>query len=172
MNWEAVSAIGQIVSAVGVVVSLVYLGLQVSMGNRLAKAEAWRSRFSEVSNLNAAFGVNPQFDRAMKKLYAGKLAGEMDADEISLLNSYSVSYLYVYEQLYREVQAGVLKLSALTEFTSSIFHQAFFREAWRNDFNKLFLPEFVIFMEKQFDLMAKPDIEFVESKVQGNSGGS
>jgi hypothetical protein len=171
MNWEAISAIGQLVSAVGVVVSLVYLGMQVSMSNRLAKAEAWRSRFSEISNLNAAFGVNPNFDRAMIKLYEGKLANDMEVDEISLLNSYMVSYLNVYEQLYREVQADVLKEDAFNEFTSSIFKQAYFKEAWSSYLSNIFPPGFVAFMQGQFNLVAQSDSKFAERKIHENEVG-
>jgi hypothetical protein len=34
MNWEALGAVGEIVAAVGVIVSLVYLGLQIRQNNR------------------------------------------------------------------------------------------------------------------------------------------
>jgi hypothetical protein len=34
MNWEAVSAIGQIVGAVGVIISVIYLALQVRSNAR------------------------------------------------------------------------------------------------------------------------------------------
>ena len=40
MNWDMVGAIGEIVGALAVVVSLVYLAGQVSMSNRLAQSEA------------------------------------------------------------------------------------------------------------------------------------
>jgi hypothetical protein len=142
------------------------------MSNRLAKSEAWRSRFSEIANLNAAYGVNPHFDRAMTKLYQGKLANEMEADEISLLNSYSVSYLFVYEQLYREVKAGVLLESALYEISSSLFHQAYFQEAWSKNLSNIFMPEFVVFMGGQFNLVVQHDSKFAESKIQESEVGS
>jgi len=38
MNWEAISAIGQIVGALAVVVSLIYLASQIRMQNREARA--------------------------------------------------------------------------------------------------------------------------------------
>lgn len=172
MNWEAVSAIGQFISAAAVVVSLVYLASQVSMSNRLAKTEAWRSRISEVANLNSAFGVNPNFDRAMTKLYQGKLAVDMNADEISLINSYSVSYLHVYEQLYREVQAGILEVKAMNELSTSLFQQSYFQEAWSKHFRNIFQSEFVAFMERKFNFVPQPDSMHAGTKIQENEVGS
>ncbi len=48
MNWEAVGAIGETVGAVGVVVTLFYLALQIRQQNR-------ESRIAAVHELNEAF---------------------------------------------------------------------------------------------------------------------
>jgi hypothetical protein len=40
MNWEAINAIAQLISAVGVVVSLLYLAVQVHRSTRIAKLAA------------------------------------------------------------------------------------------------------------------------------------
>jgi hypothetical protein len=42
VDWEMVGAFSQVIGTLAVVISLVYLGSQVAMGNRLAQAEAWR----------------------------------------------------------------------------------------------------------------------------------
>lgn len=68
MNWEAISAISEIIGAIAVIVTLIYLARQIAMSNRFAEAEAWRSRFSEFTNINAAYGVIPGFHRGMMKL--------------------------------------------------------------------------------------------------------
>ena len=85
MDWNAVSPLGQIVGAVAVVTSLAYLARQVALANRLAQAEAWRSRHAELTTLNAAFGVDPRLHRAMVKAYAGAQPPELKEDEVSLI---------------------------------------------------------------------------------------
>ena len=60
-----IGALAEIIGAGAVVVSLLYLGRQVALANRLAKAEAWRSRHAELTTLNASLGVDPRFHRAM-----------------------------------------------------------------------------------------------------------
>jgi hypothetical protein len=134
MNWDMISAIGSLVAAVAVVISLVYLARQVALSNRLAKSEAWRSRFSDINTLNAAFGVNPLFDQAMTKIYGGALSHNLSKDESSLVNSFIVSLIQVYEQMFHEVEAGVLEVSELDEFSgaTTLFQQAYVREMWGN----------------------------------------
>ena len=58
MNWEAIAAIGEVVGATAVVVSLVYLATQVLVSNRLARAEAWRVPNSDLNAINATFSTD------------------------------------------------------------------------------------------------------------------
>lgn len=48
MNWEAVGAVGETVGAIGVVVTLIYLAMQIRQQNR-------ESRIAAVHELNEAF---------------------------------------------------------------------------------------------------------------------
>ena len=47
MNWEAVSAIGEIVGAMAVLLTLIYLAVQVKQTRKLQQAEAIRVARSE-----------------------------------------------------------------------------------------------------------------------------
>ena len=122
---------GEFVGAIAVVVTLVYLSRQIAMSNKLAKADAWRSRFSEFTSLNAAYGVNTAFYYAMKKLYNGDLDADLNDAEKALANSFIISVLQMYEQFFREVRTGILDSSALDEFPGhSVFVLPYFREQW------------------------------------------
>jgi hypothetical protein len=102
------------------------------MSNKFAEAEAWRSRFSEFTSLNASYGVNPIFYHAMKKLHGGSLDADLNEDERALANSFVISALQIYEQLFREVRSGILDPVALDEFPGhSSFEMPYFREQWR-----------------------------------------
>ena len=131
MNWEPITAISEIVGAIAVIVTLVYLARQIAMSNKFAEAEAWRSRFSEFTSLNAAYGVNPAFYHAMSKIHRGGLQTDLDEEEQAIVNSFLVSALQIYEQLYREVKSGILDPAALDEFPGhSAFRLNFVREQW------------------------------------------
>ena len=51
MNWEAISAIGQLVGAVAVVISLIYLARQVRSSARETRRAAMRSTVESLSRL-------------------------------------------------------------------------------------------------------------------------
>jgi hypothetical protein len=48
MNWEAISAIGQIVGAIGVIISVIYLALQV-------RSNARQTRLASMGSMSGAF---------------------------------------------------------------------------------------------------------------------
>ncbi len=52
MNWDAIGAVAEILGAIAVVVSLLYLALQVRQTTAVARATAFRSIFDGVTNHN------------------------------------------------------------------------------------------------------------------------
>ena len=50
MNWDAIGAVGEIVGAIAVVVSLLYLGSQIHTSNRAVKQSASREMMDEMFN--------------------------------------------------------------------------------------------------------------------------
>lgn len=152
MNWDMLGAIGEIAGAAAVVASLVYLARQVALSNRLSRLEAWRSRLSELTGLNASFGANPRFHRAMLKVFQGALEADLDEDEFCLVSSYSISAAAIYQQLFREVQDGILAEHALDEFPGRVvFDLPFFHAGWPVTRRTLGGP-FVEFAEGRHDL--------------------
>jgi hypothetical protein len=154
MNWDMIGALGEIVGAAAVVASLVFLTSQVALSNRLAKAEAWRSRISELTSLNASFGIDPRFHRAMVRVFGGCTAADLNEDEVSLVTSYVISSATIYEQLFREVRDGILDPRALEEYPGRIvFGLPFFRAEWPLIKSTLSAP-FAQFAEGRHDLAA------------------
>ena len=52
MNWEAVSAIAELIGLVGIIVSLVYLSIQIRSSNRVASAQARQSMSEFVMSIS------------------------------------------------------------------------------------------------------------------------
>ena len=46
MNWDAISAIAEVVGVIGLIISIGYLGYQVHQGNRVAQDSAFQAVFS------------------------------------------------------------------------------------------------------------------------------
>lgn len=130
MSWEALSTLGELVGAVAVVVSLVYLSRQIRQSNQLARAEASRTPTSDLNMLNASFGVNPAFQAALRKAIEGAERQEFGPEDRVLLDLYFVSVTNIYEQLTREVREGILGEQALDFGGKGLFELPFYRTSW------------------------------------------
>jgi hypothetical protein len=51
MNWDAAGAIGEIVGAVGVMGTLIYLALQIRLNNRTLRSTKYQELISEFRNM-------------------------------------------------------------------------------------------------------------------------
>jgi uncharacterized protein YbcV (DUF1398 family) len=60
MNWEAVGAVGEILGAVGVIVTLGYLAAQIRANTRQSRAAMTQSIVDGVNGVHNAVMVNPQ----------------------------------------------------------------------------------------------------------------
>ena len=59
MNWEAAGAIGEIVGALGVILSLVYLATQIRVQNRESRVAAVNEWTSQWNSFLVSFAENP-----------------------------------------------------------------------------------------------------------------
>ena len=57
MNWEAVGAIAGIIGVGLVVVSLIYVGIQINQNNKNARSEARQSLLDTFAEVNWEFGL-------------------------------------------------------------------------------------------------------------------
>ena len=67
MNWEAINAIAQLISSVGVVVSLLYLAVQVHRSTRIAKLAAQDAATTALREVTRPFAENPEVGRLWSK---------------------------------------------------------------------------------------------------------
>lgn len=106
MNWEAVSAIGQIVGAVGVIVSVIYLAQQVRSSTRQTRLASMRTLSDAFNQWLYGLAGNPQigelYDRGMRDFHAIKGA---DLPRFSALMD---SLFRIYEDMYYQNLEGHL----------------------------------------------------------------
>ncbi len=63
MNWDAINAISQFVSSIAVVLSVLYLGIQVHRSTRIAKVAAQDAAASAVRDVTNTFMENAEMSR-------------------------------------------------------------------------------------------------------------
>ena len=106
MNWEAIGAIGETVGALGVILSLVYLGLQIRhsaeqtrINTKSVQATAYQQLIDHHSVLNQQLATNPDlFEVVMRVELEGREAMtslEFNRWEVFITNSLR-SYLNAY----------------------------------------------------------------------------
>lgn len=130
MNWDMMSALAELAGAAAVVISLLYLGRQIRGSNRLARAEASRVPNSDLNMLNASFGTTEAFRAALRRAIEGEERNAFDPDDRVLLDLYLVSITNLYEQLLREVRAGIVDEDALDFGAKGMFELPFYRTSW------------------------------------------
>jgi hypothetical protein len=67
VNWEAINAIAQLVSSIGVVVSLLYLAVQVHRSTRIAKLAAQDTATTALREVTAPFAENAELGALWRK---------------------------------------------------------------------------------------------------------
>jgi hypothetical protein len=67
VNWEAVNAIAQLVSSIGVIVSLLYLALQVHRSTRITKLAAQDAATTALRDVTRPFAENPEVGTIWRK---------------------------------------------------------------------------------------------------------
>ena len=105
MNWEAIGAIGETLGAVAVVVSLVYLAIQIRIQNH-------ESRISTINGLTeqwTALLTSIAQDKELSNTWAQGLRGaEFDEPEEVQFRAIANSYLHIMEGLYLQHVDGRL----------------------------------------------------------------
>ena len=102
MNWDAIGAIGEIVGAASVVLSLLYLAIQMRQSNRLVERAAVKELISDRAEYNKFVAA----DAALNSLY---WKGMKTPDQLS--ESEWLRYLNLYAPMARQLEAVYLDIS-------------------------------------------------------------
>jgi len=151
VNWDAIGAIGEIVGAAAVVISLIYLAGQMRMSNKLARSEAFRTPNAQLNSVNATFGLDPVFQPAFRKILNGAHRTELEPNERTILDFYLASTCNIYDQLSREINEGIIDPSARDFGGKGLFALPYFAESWPL-YKQHLGSKFVAEMERDFEL--------------------
>ena len=147
-------AIGEVVAVLGVVLSLVFVGLQlrqnalVSRASAyqelgIAMAEGWRLRATDRELNDLLYMANSTDPDVRSKL--------TDSD-MRRVQAYTLSYLRIYQSAYLEVQQGLLPPEALVDLgLRGVKGSAFLQHMWPS-LQLLLSTEFADYLESELDL--------------------
>ena len=148
MNWEAVGAIGEIIGAIAVVVTLIYLAGQLRQ-NTMALRSASYEHWNLVTNSWADFMA--QYADQISEIRNKSSYDELSASQQTVLNALFVRTTEQAQTAFLQYRAGTLdddvfaaRLRGYIEFIT-IF--PFFRQQWTSGLMRFLVPEFAEYIE-------------------------
>lgn len=147
---------GEVVAAAGVILSLLFVGLELRQNNSLARAEAYRSTSSEYAALATASAMDERLNHLMGRVMFGDLgAGELsDLDDVQRLGSLLAAWVKLNESVYFQVQENVLDSTAYSLMGVTIGSSRYVRESWAGIKPEV-TPEFAQFFEERFAIRSR-----------------
>ena len=105
MNWDAIGAIGELIGAVAVVVTLLYVARQIHQANAQTQAQARYSFIEAYGEMNASISNNKAVASIFRRGFAGE---ELDQDERMQFFALTGQFLNTWSALFDLHKDGLL----------------------------------------------------------------
>jgi hypothetical protein len=142
MNWDAVGALAELAGATGVIVSFVYLGLQIRQNTRSVRASSYHAVTTNLSNLSGSIGRDAS---ASALLFRGQTQLEaLDSDERARFSILMISLFRCYENIFYQFNQEMLDRSVWSGWENSMTRTFWnpgvqiWWPTWRNDCHREF----------------------------------
>ncbi len=171
MNWDAMGAIGETISALAVIVSLVYLAIQLRSNSQTLKANAaWDAEVSWGA-INTAFGEKPELALLIHRAAApgAKLEdfSEEEKAQIYFLVRGALQYAQAQWWLWKEGNLPDEIWNMRRKWARNYVNAPFFRAVWDDDIRQYILTEG--FVEDVMSIEPDGDIYYSPTDLQGNA---
>lgn len=150
MNWEAISTIAEIVGAAAVVISLIYLAIQIRQNNRQVeeqiralRLQAYDTAGADFSTLRLHVSGNPQ--RASVWRRAKQSYSALEPDERAQANEMLHELMWAYQNIFSRMQGGADDEVLRNLVDINLGHwmgNPGFREWWRTERKTPYTDEF------------------------------
>jgi hypothetical protein len=148
MTIETLNTLIQMIANIAVIISLVFVVLQVRMGLKMLRDAAVRNHNEKHQSISRAVFENPQLAELWTRGSKSGLAGLSDAERAQFVNFY-MYVLRVWEELYLQHRNGAMNealFAANVQILRDTYPMPGAREAWMVR-RHLFTPEFQNFYE-------------------------
>ena len=106
MDWNAVSAVAGVISALFVALSVAYLALQVRAGTRATRSQTYYQTTAALADIAAIIGSDEQVARVVR---IGWVTPEkLTEDELTQFGYLMVSFLRRYENVFFQYESGLV----------------------------------------------------------------
>ena len=150
MNWDAIGALGEVVGALVVIISVTYLAIQVRQNTVASRAEALRTISIEISRGFQEWGL----DRRGSEIWYKVLYDQVRRSELSSAEAMSASFLIIsrlclYDAAFRSYKEDILTEDEFQAvLTTRIFDLPFTKDSW-SIYRQELSSDFVAYLEKE-----------------------
>ena len=121
INWDAIGAIGEIVSGIAVIATLVYLSIQVKLARKATMAQIYQARADASSRSNIAA---KSMYKAAQMLQEDRLSRRevweaLTLDEKAGIRAYFWEYMFRLDNNYAQYRMGFLDESNYEQFVEN-----------------------------------------------------
>jgi hypothetical protein len=150
MNWEAIGAIGEVVGAVGVIATLVYLGAQIRQNSNVVRSATRQAVSNAQMEIGIRLATNPELRAAVLR-WNGRDPTPTSPDTQVRDEMFLRAMLRAFENQYHQNQDGTFENAMWAGYLENmrrVFIAPFFRDFW--DANRsLYSTDFAAFVETQ-----------------------
>ncbi len=131
MSWEAIGAVGEIVGALAVVISLVYLGTQVRHNTEVARASTRHAIADSTISAGSDILHEPLVAAAVAKELQGQ---DLGFEDYLRLQTRAYMGLRLFENIHYQYRSGLLSEDEWQGFRKNLkwlLHIGSYQELWR-----------------------------------------
>lgn len=158
MNWDAISAVSETIASIAVVISLIYLAIQIRHSNKLAHSQT-RTELRHMASIEVQQMVEyPE----IQLLYTKE---KLDVEEKVKLHYFLIGNLRFREFIWRQYQLGLLDKATFDHYLIPLLGILSTDRAqrwWHNFKSPSYDPEFIRFVD---DLLARGPLMNIEKHL-------
>ena len=133
--------VAEIISAIAIIASLIFVGLQIENGNRETRAATIQAISDQLMEFTMAMATDEHMPRLASEMLNGAKEADYSAEDYWRIRSFVIAGLRRQENLYLQVQADVVEPEALRSVSLSFYQNPLVRKIWlarRQNFNQEF----------------------------------
>ena len=120
MNWEAIGAVGEVIGAIGVILTLIYFAVQIKRHSQQLQLQNLRGQASESQQISI-FQASPHMLDVIEKCYSDDSI-DLDFKEKVLMESYILVHLARIRADYELRKEGIISDAAWDGHIASMAH--------------------------------------------------
>jgi hypothetical protein len=152
LEW---GALGEIVGGIAIIVSLIYVGMQLKQSNSMARSETRQEISSSMSNWALTLASSPSLAEAMSKVHYHELVRDDASDQEKIQIAYALFALVGQQNfIFQQWKAGLLTDEELDDLYSpgtALHSKPYLKSLWPT-MRPSFPTDFAEWYEKRFQL--------------------